>query len=123
MRACRRRAPGSPASSGSERVGGKCWRRLRLKGLIDAVLLEANHAAEALKIVRENDEPIDLVVSDVAMPGNMNGIEMAAQLSNAHPKMKVVVMSGYQPEALAMEPSWYFIEKPFSASEVSSEDS
>ncbi len=92
--------------------------RVALKGTVDAVLLEANHAAEALKIAREHDEPIDLLVSDVAMPGNMNGMDMAAQLSNEHPKMKVVVMSGYQPEALAMKPGWQFIEKPFGVSEV-----
>src|SRR6266436_4818743 len=87
--------------------------RVALKGTVDALLLEASHAAEALKIAREHDGPIDLLVSDVAMPGNTNGIEMATQLSNAHPKMKVVVMSGYRPEALTMEPDWHFIEKPF----------
>ena len=92
--------------------------RVALKGTVGAVLLEANHAAGALKIAREHCGNIDLLISDVAMPGRMNGIEMAAQLSNAHPKMKVVVMSGYQPEALTMERNWHFIEKPFAVSEI-----
>ena len=52
------------------------------------------------------------------MPGRMNGIEMAAQLSYAHPEMKIVLMSGYTREALTMKPDWYFIKKPFAVSEI-----
>ena len=92
--------------------------RVALKGSLDAVFLEANDAAEALKVAREHREPIDLMVSDVVMPGRMNGIEMAAQLSHAHPEMKVVLMSGYALEGLTMEPAWHFIQKPFGVSEI-----
>ena len=92
--------------------------RVALRDSADAVFLEANDAAEALKIAREHREPIDLLVSDVVMPGRMNGIEMAAQLSQAHSEMRVVLMSGYPPEGLTMEPAWHFIEKPFAASEI-----
>ena len=92
--------------------------RVALKGSLDAVFLEANDAAEALKVAREHREPIDLMVSDVVMPGRMNGVEMAAQLSHAHPEMKVVLMSGYALEGLTMEPAWHFIQKPFGVSEI-----
>ena len=92
--------------------------RVALKGSLDAVFLEANDAAEALKVAREHREPIDLMVSDVVMPGRMNGIEMAAQLSHAHPEMRVVLMSGYALEGLTMEPAWHFIQKPFGVSEI-----
>jgi len=71
-----------------------------------------------LKVAREHRGPIDLLVSDVVMPGRMNGIEMAATLCHTHPEMRVVLMSGYPPEALTMEPAWHFIEKPFKASEI-----
>ena len=89
-----------------------------LKGSVDAVFLEANDAAEALKVAREHHEPIDLLVSDVVMPGRMNGIEMAAQLSHARPEMTVVLMSGYALEGLTMEPAWHFIQKPFGVTEI-----
>jgi len=89
-----------------------------LKGSVDAAFLEANDAAQALKVAREHRGPIDLLVSDVVMPGRMNGIEMAATLCHTHPVMRVVLMSGYPPEALTMEPAWHFIEKPFKASEI-----
>jgi two-component system cell cycle sensor histidine kinase/response regulator CckA len=92
--------------------------RVALKGFGDVVFLEANHATEALKVAREHRGSIDLLVSDVVMPGRMNGTEMAAQLSVARPEMKVVLMSGYPPESLTMEPAWHFIQKPFAASEI-----
>jgi DNA-binding NtrC family response regulator len=92
--------------------------RVALKGSVDAVFLEAPDAAEALKISREHCGHIDLLVSDIVISGRMNGIEMAAQLSHARQEMKVFLMSGYAPEALTMEPNWYFIQKPFAASEI-----
>ena len=92
--------------------------RVVLKGCIDTDFLEANDAMEGLKIAREHRGLIDLLVSDVVMPGRMNGIEMAAQLSQARQEMRVILMSGYAPEALKMEPSWHFIQKPFAASEI-----
>jgi DNA-binding NtrC family response regulator len=61
---------------------------------------------------------MDLLLSDVVMPGKINGTEMAAQLSQARPEMKVVLMSGYAPEALKMKPDWHFIQKPFASSEI-----
>ena len=85
---------------------------------VDAVFLEAKDAMEALKIAREHCGPIDLLVSDVVMPGRINGTEMAARLCQARPEMKVFLMSGYAPEALTMEPDWQFIHKPFTVLEI-----
>ena len=92
--------------------------RVMFKGFDDTDFLEAKDATEALKIAREHRGPIDLLISDVVMPGRMNGTEMAAQLSNARPEMKVVLMSGYAPEAVTMAPEWHFIQKPFTALEI-----
>jgi two-component system, cell cycle sensor histidine kinase and response regulator CckA len=92
--------------------------RETLKGNEDTDFLEAKDAMEAFKIAREYPGPIDLLLSDVVMPGRMNGAEMAAQLSNVRPDVKVVLMSGYVPEALAAEPGWHFIQKPFTAWEI-----
>ena len=91
--------------------------RVALK-TVDVVFLEAKDTTEALKIAREHYGHIDLLISDVVMPGRMNGLEMAAQLSQSRPGMKVVLMSGYAPEALTMKPGWHFIQKPFPALEI-----
>lgn len=91
--------------------------RVVLKLSEDTDFLEATDGAEALKIAKEHRGHIDLLLADVLMPG-MTGIEMASQLSQARPQMKVVLMSGYDSEALTMEPDWHFIQKPFSVSEI-----
>ena len=92
--------------------------RVALKGLVDAIFLEANNAAEALKVAREHGGPIDLLVSDVAMPGRMNGAEMAALLSQTRPDTKVVLMSGYPPDTVTIKADWLFVEKPFAAAKI-----
>jgi DNA-binding NtrC family response regulator len=92
--------------------------RVAFKGSGDVVFLEANDTADALNIAREHRGPIDLLLSDVIMPGRMKGNEMAAQLSHTRPDMKIMLMSGYGPEALTIEPDWHFIQKPFAASEI-----
>ena len=92
--------------------------RVALKGSDDTDFLEANDAAEALKISREHRGPIHLLVSDVLMPGRINGIEMAARLCHTRPETKVLLMSGYAPDVLSMQPDWDFVQKPFAASEI-----
>src|SRR5260370_34919454 len=88
--------------------------RVALKGSVDTDFLEANDAAEALKISREHRGPIHLLVSDVVMPGRMNGIEMAGRLCHTLPETKVLLMPGYAPDVLAIEPEWDFVQKPLS---------
>jgi two-component system, cell cycle sensor histidine kinase and response regulator CckA len=92
--------------------------RIALKESEDTDFLEANDAAEALKISREHRGPIHLLVSDVVMPGRINGIEMAARLCHTRPETKVLLMSGYAPDVLTMQPAWDFVQKPFAASEI-----
>jgi DNA-binding NtrC family response regulator len=72
----------------------------------------------SLEDYREYRGPIHLLLSHVVMPGRMNGTEMAALLSHTRPQIKVVLMSGYAPEALTMEPDWQFIQKPFRVPEI-----
>ena len=92
--------------------------RVALKPSIDAVFLNAGDAAEGLKVAREHRGPIDLLVSDVQMPGRINGIEMASTLCKAHPETRVLLMAGYRPEELAVKPDWHFIKKPFPVTEI-----
>ena len=53
--------------------------RVALMGFGDIVFLVAKNGAEGLKIAREHYGHIDLLISDVVMPGRMNGAEMAVQ--------------------------------------------
>jgi CheY-like chemotaxis protein len=60
-------------------------------------VLEASSAEEALERVRRQDPRIDLVLSDVVMPG-AGGIELAATLLARAPGPSVILMTGVLPE-------------------------
>ncbi len=57
-------------------------------------------AAEALRLLEESG-PFDLVLSDMIMPGKMNGLELAREVLRREPGMPVVLMTGYSEAAAA----------------------
>ena len=56
--------------------------------------LTAADAADALTILRR-DEPIDLLFTDIVMPGQMNGVELAREARQLRGDLKVLLTSGY----------------------------
>ncbi len=82
---------------------------------------EAGSGAEALEIIHEIEEPIDLVVSDVVMP-EMDGPTMLGELRKIRPGLKVIFMSGYAEEAfrknLPDNEEFGFLPKPFSLKQL-----
>jgi two-component system, cell cycle sensor histidine kinase and response regulator CckA len=58
------------------------------------VVLEAQRPDEAVQIAKQHSAPIQLLLTDMIMPG-MNGRELAERLSTFRPEIKVVYMSGY----------------------------
>jgi DNA-binding NtrC family response regulator len=76
------------------------------------VLAAANGTA-ALQLAEETDENIDLLLSDVDMPG-MSGPDLGEVLKKARPDMHVMLMSGGpNGNLLVLNYGWAFIEKPF----------
>lgn len=84
-------------------------------------VLEARNGAEAIQIPGRHAGPVDLLLTDVLMPG-MNGREVAQQFVSLRPETKVLFMSGYTEDAIThlgiLEPGVAFIEKPFSPDEL-----
>jgi DNA-binding response OmpR family regulator len=72
-------------------VRGLGTRALRQHGY---VMLPARHGAEALKLAGTHDGPIDLLLTDVVMPG-LSGPALAEQLLRSRPSLKVLYTSGY----------------------------
>jgi two-component system, cell cycle sensor histidine kinase and response regulator CckA len=78
-------------------------------------VLEARSGPEALELSRQHRKPIHLLLADVVMPG-VSGREVARQLCLERPEMKVLYMTGYEPESA--EPAGgrdpvVFFRKPF----------
>jgi two-component system, cell cycle sensor histidine kinase and response regulator CckA len=72
-------------------------RQLRSEGYN---VLEAGYGLEALDVARSSPEPVDLVLSDIVMPG-MIGTELAQRLLAEHPGIQVVLMSAHIVDELA----------------------
>ncbi len=58
-------------------------------------------------------EDFDLVVSDIVMPGGMNGIELAEELRQRRPGLPIVLVSGYAAPASAAPEQFPVLRKPF----------
>jgi CheY-like chemotaxis protein len=61
-------------------------------------VLEAGDGQEAMDLVRQLEEPVDLLLTDVVMP-RVGGAELARQLLESRPGLQVVYMSGYTEQA------------------------
>lgn len=79
-------------------------------------VLEAECGEEALRICKESEGPIHLLLVDVVMPG-MSGVELAPQIMALRPDIKVILMSGYRDDQIflnaALNPNTPFFHKPF----------
>jgi PAS domain S-box-containing protein len=71
---------------------------------------EANDGASALEVIAKHGE-IDLMVTDIVMPGGMNGVELAHKAKALRPDLKIIYSSGFPAEALA-EKSMPLVEGP-----------
>ncbi len=80
-------------------------------------VLVAADGPHALDAMRAFERPIDLLLTDVVMPG-MNGRELAEQVVAARPGTRVLFMSGYSDDAIlrhgVQTATAHFIQKPFS---------
>jgi CheY-like chemotaxis protein len=80
-------------------------------------VLEAASGFEALTLVERLDQPLDLVVTDVIMPG-MSGQELSARLRATHPTLRILYVSGYTDDTILQHgnllPNTAFLQKPFS---------
>ena len=82
---------------------------LRRRGL---KVLEAQNAHEAIAVL-QSQVPVDLVFTDVRLPGSMDGLALSRLLRETLPELKIVVTSGDLPVDTDVDPADAFFPKPY----------
>ena len=85
-------------------------------------VVEAENGEAALQVCEQLQGKIDLVLSDLVMPG-MGGYELAGRLAQRHPAVRMLFMSGYTEDSAARRDILLqgsaFLQKPFSVADLS----
>jgi len=76
-------------------------------------VIEAASADEALRVL-EGGVSIDLVITDIRMPGSLDGLALARRVRSDFAGIHVVIISGERPTAAVKAASDGFFEKPYS---------
>lgn len=93
-------------------------RALRELGYAVETAADAN---EAMRYWDSIDKNVDLLLSDMVMPGGMSGLDLADRLRSEKPNLEVLLMSGYSPnledgDPFASRPGMHFLPKPLDVS-------
>ncbi|HEX5221376.1 MAG TPA: response regulator [Verrucomicrobiae bacterium] len=92
---------------------------LKLQGY---TVLQAACGRDALQVWEHANRPIDLLVTDMVMPGGMLGSELAERLMSQSPRLKVIYTSGYSPGMAGKDMSLLqgrnFLPKPYSIGQL-----
>jgi two-component system cell cycle sensor histidine kinase/response regulator CckA len=84
-------------------------------------VLQAGDGPSALELLRRHTGPLDLLVTDVVMPG-MSGPDVAGAVAAMRPGAQVLYISGYTDASVGhhgmLEPGIAFLQKPFNADEL-----
>jgi len=75
------------------------------------IVLEAVNAIEALALV-ETGHPLDLVISDIRMPGGTDGLELCSTIKHLRPNLPVMLFSSHVPDP-AGPCGDAFLQKPY----------
>jgi PAS domain S-box-containing protein len=85
-------------------------------------VLEAVNGVEAMEVWKQHRDEIHLVLTDMLMPGGINGKELGEQLLQQDPKLKVIYASGYSADIVgkdfSLEEGVNFLAKPFAANKL-----
>jgi signal transduction histidine kinase/ActR/RegA family two-component response regulator len=129
-----------PVSERAESIGMTAVQQLSLKGQNETILLVEDEAAllfangralaalgyrvlsapngpKATELWTQHSKEIDLLLTDMRMPGGISGLELAEKLRETKPSLKVIITSGYSMEMVrdraAGNSNYAFLAKPF----------
>ena len=96
-------------------------RRLAQRALAASgyTVLAAENGEEALEVLQRHGQPVDLLITDVVMPG-MSGRQLALKIAGMNLSRRTLFVSGYTDDAIVqhgiLEPGLAFLNKPFAPS-------
>lgn len=77
-------------------------------------LVEAGTATEALEVLATRPN-IRLMIVDISMPGDIDGLALARKVADRHPGLPILITSGrHEPQGVELPPNTRFLPKPFS---------
>lgn len=79
-------------------------------------VLEAGNGEEAILVLQQGKGDVHLLFSDIAMPGTLNGYQLAAEVATRHPALPVLLTSANAGGVLAgaeRAAEWPFLQKPY----------
>jgi PAS domain S-box-containing protein len=79
-------------------------------------VVHVDNAEGALKRLRTGR--FDIVISDIVMPGGMDGVQLAHKIRAQHPELPILLMSGYSEAIVLAAPSFALLRKPFDAADL-----
>jgi DNA-binding NtrC family response regulator len=89
-------------------------RAILRRGQIQSI--EAESPVKALQLLRQFGTKITLIITDIQMPGDMDGIDLAYWVRNSAPGLPVILISGYADKPV---PTCFpFVQKPFDAEAI-----
>jgi len=79
-------------------------------------VLEADSASSALELWAKHSPQIQLLLTDLVLPGGLSGRQLAEQLLGFSPQLKVLYTSGYSPDIVELDAGQVLLQKPYTVS-------
>jgi|GEM_PF-5298817 len=99
--------------------------RMMIREILENVgltILVASDTDEALDLVNNAGERVDMIISDVILPSSLNGMDLLVRLRETDPELRGILMTGYPSESLPDEISDQsgvpLLRKPFQSSQL-----
>ena len=96
--------------------------------MVESMLVDLGHAvrraenaAAALKVLKRGAK-VDLMLTDLIMPGDKTGVDLAREAVRLRPALPIILASGYTGETLvaAEDAPWPLLRKPFGSEQLAS---
>jgi signal transduction histidine kinase/CheY-like chemotaxis protein len=95
---------------------------VRILELCGYRIYQAGNGAEALQVWKDHQQEIDLLLTDMVMPGGVSGRQLAERLQKEDPALKIIYTSGYSPgmagKDVALMEGFNFLAKPYPPSRL-----